>query len=164
MKPKISVLQCDSARDSVISRGLALKRRAALSIVEVLVACSVMIIAFGGMVGSMVLINRQAFLSRLHTNARMAVQRNIDQALGEKFTDQTTPAILAITTTTGAVWDDDGGGDNKVTLITRDGTTTALASGVITRRVLSIANPNGADVRSVEFAIAYSYRGRSYNF
>jgi hypothetical protein len=123
-----------------------------------------MIIAFGGMIGSMVLINRQAFLSRLHTNARMAVQRNIDQALGEKFTDQTTPSILAITAAAGEVWDDDGGGDNKVTLIVRDGTTTPLASGVVTRRVLSIANANGADVRSVEFTIAYDYRGRSYNF
>ena len=133
------------------------------SILETLVACAIVVSAFGGMMHASVVFNRHAAFSRMQTNARAVVQRNIDQALSEKFTLQSNPAILAITGTTGAVWDDDGGGDSKVAVV-QNGTGTVTSYGTLTRTVTSITNTNGADIRSIRFALSYAYRGKTYSY
>jgi type II secretory pathway pseudopilin PulG len=134
------------------------------TLVEVIIACGIIVISFGALMQVLLQLNRQALLSRVQTNARMVVQRNIDQALAEKFTLTVTPPILAITSASGVTWDDDGGGDNRVSITVENGTTTATTLGTLTRTVTAVANANGADIRLVRFSIAYNYRGRPYTF
>lgn len=132
--------------------------------VEVMIACAVIVMAFGAVMQALLQFNRQALLSRVQTNARMVVQRNIDQALAEKFTFTETPAILALTPPSGSTWDDDGGGDNRVAITVENGTNIATTLGTLTRTVTAVANTSGADVRLVQFSISYSYRGRPYTY
>ena len=105
--------------------------------------------------------NRLAAASRVLTAARSVVQRNIDTALTTTFTQATTPTILATTASTGQVWDDDGGADNVVQIAVQDNNTAIVASGVLTRTVLAIANTDNAVVLKVTFSLTYTYRGRT---
>ncbi len=152
---------------SPTSYGLISQRSLAnkgFTLVEVIIACGIIVISFGTMMQVLLQLNRQAILSRVQTSARMVVQRNIDQALAEKFTVSVIPSILAITSASGVTWDDDGGGDNRVSITVQNGTTTATTLGTLTRTVTAIANANGADVRLVRFSVAYNYRGRPYTY
>jgi hypothetical protein len=108
--------------------------------------------------------NTQAVSSRLRTSARAVVQRNIEQALTQKFTLSVTPAILALTSPGGVTHDDDGGADNLVSICTEDGTGVATVRGTLTRTVTPIANPNGADIRQITFALAYPNGGKTHSY
>jgi hypothetical protein len=105
--------------------------------------------------------NRFAAAGRVLTAARAVVQRNIDTALTTSFTQASTPAILATTPATGTVYDDDGGGDNTVQISVQDNNTAVVASGVLTRTVLSYSNTDNAVILQVTFSLTYSYRGRT---
>ena len=104
--------------------------------------------------------NRMGAASRVLTAARAVVQRNIDTALTTTFTQASTPSILATTPTTGQVWDDDGGADNTVQIAVQDNNTSIVATGVLTRTVLQIANSDNAVVFQVTFSLTYTYLGR----
>lgn len=113
---------------------------------------------------SLLFMNRAAALSRLRTNARIVVERNILQALSIPYTGTTAPGILAITSTTGDVVDDDGGGDGLIDVMTQDSTGPVLVRGTLTRIVSAVANPYSTDIRRVTFRLDYRYGGKDYNY
>jgi prepilin-type N-terminal cleavage/methylation domain-containing protein len=140
------------------------RRSSGFSLVEVVVAAAVLAIVFMGAMQGFLFANKRAVASRLRTSARAVVQRNIEQALTQKFTISVTPAILAITSPTGISYDDDGGGDNLVSICTEDGTGIATVRGTLTRAVTAVTNPNGADIRRVTFTLSYTEGGKSRSY
>lgn len=147
-------------RGSPISRC----RRAAFTLVQVMIATG--IIALAGLAGvqALFLVNRKAAAMRMTTNARAVVQRNIDTALGVPFSAAQQPAILAITPSGGTVYDDDGNGDNLVNVVLmRDGTD-VLVYGTLTRIVTAEPNGQNVDLRRITFQLDYSYRGQPYTY
>ncbi len=129
---------------------------------ESMVAAAVLALVIVGTSQALLIANRNAAASRVLTGARAVVQRNIDKALTTTFTQASTPAILAITPANGQVYDDDGGADNTIQIAVQDNGTAVVASGVLTRTVVAIANSDNADVRQVTFGLTYTYRGRTH--
>lgn len=129
-----------------------------MTIVEIAMGMAVLGIVATGALASFITLNKNAVRTRIMTNAKEVVQRNIETAVGLPFLSTSTPAILATTGTTGAVWDDDGGSDNLITIYTsRDGT--QKVTGTLTRTVRPEPNSANADVRRVTFHLDYSIFG-----
>ena len=133
----------------------------AFMLAESLVAAAVLGLIIVVTTHALLTANRWAAASRVLTGARAIVQRNIDTALTTTFTQASEPAILMTTPIAGQVWDDDGGADNTVQIAVQDNGGIILATGVLTRTVLSIANPDNAVVRQVTFSLNYTYLGRN---
>lgn len=132
-----------------------------LTIVESAIAVAVLGIVAASAIATLLTLNRYAVSTRLMTNAREIVQRNIECAAGAPFTSTSVPAILA--TANNAVWDDDGGGDNLETIYTsRDGT--SKITGTLLRTVTAESNSAGADIRRVKFHLNYLLSGRSLSY
>lgn len=112
---------------------------------------------------AMILLNRQAMLSRIQTNARVVVQRNIERALAEKFTPTQIPPILELTGAAGKLWNDDGS-NAPVAVVVESGGSAVTIPGILNRIVTQIANPNGADIRRVTFSLSYPFRGRTLSY
>ena len=136
----------------------------AFTITEVLVASMVLLISYIALTQSFVVMNRRAAASRLLTNARVIVERNIAQALSVPFTTTAQPAILATTVAAGVTYDDDGNGDNQVNLMVQDSSGTVQIKAVLTRIVTVVANPESADLRRVTFRVAYIYGAKNYTY
>ena len=134
------------------------------TITEVLVASLVLLISYIALTQSFVVMNRRAAASRLRTNARVIVERNIAQALAVPFTSTVIPAILATTSSSGLTYDDDGNGDNQVNLMVQDSSGTVQLKAVLTRIVTAVSNPENTDIRRVTFRVNYSYRMKDYIF
>ena len=134
------------------------------TITEVMVASLVLLISYIALTQSFVVMNGRAAASRLSTNARVVVERNIAQALSVPFTATVIPGILATTSGTGATYDDDGNGDNQVNLMVQDSSGAVQIKGVLTRIVTAVANPESADLRRVTFRVAYTYRTKNYTY
>ena len=129
-----------------------------MTIVEIAIGVAVLGIVAAGAMASFITLNKNAVRTRIMTNAKEIVQRNIESAEGLPFTTGSTPTILATTTTSGAVWDDDGGGDNLINIYTsRDGT--QQVTGTLTRIVTAEPNAANADLRRVTFHLDYSIFG-----
>ncbi|MEO6741449.1 MAG: hypothetical protein ABIP20_14460 [Chthoniobacteraceae bacterium] len=137
-----------------------LRLRAGIMLAETLVAAAILAMVTVGASHALLTANRIAASSRVLTGARAVLQRNIDTALVSTFTQNTVPAILAITPTAGQLYDDDGGFDNTVQISVQDNGTAVVASGTLTRTVLAVANADSADIRQVTFTLQYTYRGR----
>ena len=136
----------------------------AFTITEVLVASLVLLISYIALTQSFTVMNRRAAVSRLTTNARVIVERNIAQALSVPFSASVQPAILAPTSASGTAYDDDGNGDGQVNLMVQDSSGAVQIKAVLTRIVTAVANPEGADLRRVTFRVAYTYRTRNYSY
>jgi prepilin-type N-terminal cleavage/methylation domain-containing protein len=141
------------------SRGVA-----GFTLVEMLIAAGILCMVAIASTQAMVVSNRWAAATRMRTNARAVVQRNIDQALAVPFSSTQVPTILAITSSTGAVYEDDGNGDNKVDVVVQDSSGSVLVQGMLTRIVTAVANSENADIRRVTFRVAYLFRGRPYTY
>ena len=129
-----------------------------MTIVEIAIGVAVLGIVAAGGLASFITLNKNAVRTRIMTNAKEVVQRNIETAVGLPFLSTSTPTILATTGTAGAVWDDDGGGDNLITIYTsRDGT--QKVTGTLLRIVRPEPNTTNADVRRVTFHLDYSIFG-----
>ena len=129
-----------------------------MTIVEIAMGMAVLGIVAAGALASFITLNKNAVRTRIMTNAKEVVQRNIETAVGLPFLSTSTPAILATTGTAGAAWDDDGGGDNAITIYTsRDGT--QKVTGTLLRIVRPEPNSASADVRRVTFHLDYSIFG-----
>ena len=128
---------------------------------ESMVAAAILALVIVGTSQALLVANRLAAAARVLTAARSVVQRNIDTALTSTFTQASTPAILATTPATGTVWDDDGGGDNTVQISVEDNNTAIVATGVLTRTVVALANSDNAPILQVTFSLTYTYRGRA---
>ena len=138
-----------------------LRKSAGILLIEAIIATAALALVIVGASQALLIANRIAATSRVLTAARSVVQRNIDTALTTTFTQATVPAILATTPATGTVWDDDGGGDNTVQIAVQDNNTAVVASGVLTRTVVALANADNAVVLQVTFSLTYTYRGRA---
>jgi hypothetical protein len=145
-------------------RGFHLGQRArscaGILLMEAMVAVAILGLVAVGATHALLTANRLAASSRVWTSARAVVQRNLDTALTITFTQTSVPPILAFTSGAGEVWDDDGGSDNTVQIAVQDGPGLVVASGVLTRTVTAVANPDNADIRRVTFRLDYQYRGR----
>lgn len=140
-----------------------LKRSAeeGITLVEVAIGAALIALIATAAIIALVLLNKNAVSTRIMTNAREIVQRNIEAAVGTPFTATNIPPILA--PATNAVWDDDGGGDNLETIYTsRDGT--AKVTGTLLRTVAAEPNSVGADIRRVTFRLNYSLYGRPLSY
>lgn len=145
---------------STLGNLMRLRQRAGIMLAETLVAAAVLAIVTVGTSQALLIANRIAAASRVLTGARAVLQRNIDTALVSTFTQNTEPAILAITPAGGAVYDDDGGFDRTIQIAVQDNGTAVVASGTMTRTVLAVANADSAVIRQVTFTLQYTYRGR----
>src|SRR5262249_18172524 len=134
-------------------------RERGLTFVEIAVSVALLGVVFATVLGTLVVLNRNATSTRLMTNAREIVQRNIETAMGVPFSTSNIPSILAITTTSGQSWDE-GTGNNQITVYTsRDGTMKVY--GTLTRIVTTEANSLGADIRRVTFRLNYTLFNRN---
>jgi prepilin-type N-terminal cleavage/methylation domain-containing protein len=132
-----------------------------MTLVEIAIGVAVLGLVATAAIATLMILNKNAVSTRIMTNAREIVQRNIETAVGSPFTSSNVPAILA--TANNAVWDDDGGGDNLETIYTsRDGT--AKVTGTLLRTVSAEANAAGADIRRVTFHLNYSVFGRPLSY
>ncbi len=132
-----------------------------LSLVEALVALTLLVTTAITATHSFLVTNRIAAANRILTSARAILQRNIDNALTQRWDSTTTPSILALTSAGGSVFDDDGGVDNQVALLVQvdGGTTTTLLKGTLNRIVTEV-NPQ---IRRVTFRLTYTYQRRNYS-
>ena len=132
-----------------------------MTLVEIAIGLAVLGLVAAAAIATLMVLNKNAVSTRIMTNAREIVQRNIEGAVGAPFTSTSIPTILG--TATGTVWDDDGGGDNLETIYTsRDGTT--KITGTLLRTVQTEANAVGADIRRVTFHLDYSLFGRPMSY
>lgn len=116
---------------------------------------------------------RYAASSRVLTNARMVVQRNINACAGIAFSGTaSTPALLALTASGGEVCSDDGV-DGVTTQTVQIGGTGSVAtvSGTLRRIVTSepvtvsgTAVNSSVVVRRITFQIDYDYLSRHYTY
>jgi hypothetical protein len=134
-----------------------------VTIVEIAIGTALLGLVAAAAIATLVVLNKNAVSTRIATNAREIVQRNIEAATGSPFTSSNVPSILAITNSIGAYWDDDGGGDNRENIYTsRDGT--VKVTGTLLRTVRSETNDVSADIRRVTFHLDYSMYGRPMSY
>jgi prepilin-type N-terminal cleavage/methylation domain-containing protein len=132
-----------------------------MTLVEIAIGLAVLGLVAAAAIATLMVLNKNAVSTRIMTNAREIVQRNIEGAVGAPFTATSIPPILG--TAAGAVWDDDGGGDNLETIYTsRDGTT--KITGTLLRTVQTEPNAVDADIRRVTFHLNYSLFGRPMSY
>lgn len=135
--------------------------RGALTIIESVVAVAILGVVAAAAIATLASLNKFAAGSRIMTNARQIVQRNIEAAIAAPFSAGSVPAILQ--NATNAVWDDDGGGDNLETIyVSRDGT--SKVTGTLYRTVTAEPNAAGADIRRVNFRVSYTLFGRPLSY
>jgi hypothetical protein len=134
-----------------------------MTIVEIAIGTGLLALVATGAFASLMVLNRNAARTRIMTNAKEIVQRNIEAAVGLPFSTTNEPPILAKTTTGPVVWDDDGGGDNLETIyISRDGT--QKITGQLWRTVQTEVNSAGADVRRITFHLDYNIFGKPASY
>ena len=141
----------------------ARRRECGLTFVEIAVSLALIGLVFATVLGTLIILNRNATSTRLMTNAREVVQRNIETAVGVPFTTSNVPSILAITPDTGTNWDEGIPGNDPVTIYTsRDGT--LKITGTLLRIVTAEANSLSADIRRVTFRLTYTLYGRNLSY
>lgn len=134
-----------------------------MTLVEIVIGAALLALIAATAIGSLVILNKHAVSSRIMSNAREIVQRNIEAAVGYPFTSAIEPNILKITSASGTPWDDSGGTAQVTVYTSRDGTGPTL-KGTLTRTVLAEANPPGADIRRVKFHLDYTLFNRALSY
>lgn len=134
-----------------------------LTLVEIAVSIAVLGLVFATVLGTLIILNRNAASTRLMTNVREIVQRNIEAAVGVPFTTSNVPPILAITSSSGAAWDEGISGNNPVNIFTSRDATTKI-TGTLLRIVTAEPNSLSADIRRVTFRLSYSFYGRNLSY
>jgi len=133
---------------------------------EIIVSATVLCLAVTGSLTALVSLNRNAAATRLLTNARAVVQRNVDTALTVPYasgTNSTIPPILAITSASGATYSDDNAAP-AVNIDLAGAQGTPLVTGTLTRTVTAVSNSLNATILQITFAINYTYRSRNYSY
>jgi hypothetical protein len=159
---------------SVFSRGPARANRG-FALLEICFAVIFAALMGAVLIRSLLQSERYAASSRLLTNARVIIHRNINASTGIVFTGtSSTPDLLAVTSGSGVICDDDGSGSVTSPLeniqVLRSGTNVAV-SGTLRRIVTAepvIVSGTSADssvvVRRVTFQIDYDYRSHHYTY
>lgn len=135
-------------------------RESALTLVEVAVSIALLGLVFATVLGTLIILNRNAISTRLMTNVREIVQRNIETAMGVPFTSTSVPAILAITSSSGVAWDEGISGNNPVSIYTSRDSTQKM-TGTLFRIVTAEPNLPSANIRRVTFRLNYTLYGRN---
>lgn len=134
------------------------RKEGGFSLVEITVAAALIGLIAAAGIATLLVLNRNAVSTRIMTNAREIVQRNIEAAMGAPFSVGNVPTILTMPANK-VIWDDDGGGDNLETIYTsRDGAD--KVTGQLYRTVVAESNKPSADIRRVTFRLEYTFRGR----
>lgn len=135
-----------------------------MTLVEIAIGVALLGLVAAAAIATLMVLNKNAISTRLMTNAKEIVQRNIEKAVGVPFTTAGhTPSILVTTGSSGAPWDE-AGGSGLVTIYTsRDGTGPAV-QGTLTRTVTAEANTPNADIRRVKFRLSYTLFGRQIGY
>lgn len=132
-----------------------------MTLVEIAIAVALLGLVAAGAIATLVSLNKNAVSTRVMSSVREIVQRNIEAATGVPFTASTEPAILQ--TTNGPVAWDDSGGTNPVQIYSsRDGKLTI--TGDLKRTVTKESNPASADIRRINFRLAYKMFGRDLSY
>jgi type II secretory pathway pseudopilin PulG len=134
-----------------------------MTLVEIAIGVALLGLVATTALATLMVLNKNAVSTRLMTNAKEIVQRNIEKAVGVPFTSTGIPTILAPTVSGGVPWDE-AGGSLPVTIYTsRDGTGTPV-QGTLTRTVTAEANTPNADIRRVKFRLSYTLFGRQMGY
>ena len=134
-----------------------------LTLVEIAVSVALLGLVFATVLGTLIILNRNAASTRLMTNVREIVQRNIEAAVGVPFTASNVPSILAITASNGEAWDEGISGNNPVSIYTSRDATTKI-TGTLLRIVTAEPNSLTADIRRVTFRLNYTFYGRNLSY
>jgi hypothetical protein len=134
-----------------------------LTLVEIAISVALLGLVFATVLGTLIILNRNAASTRLMTNVREIVQRNIEAAVGVPFTASNIPSILAITASNGAAWDEGISGNNPVSIYTSRDSTTKI-TGTLLRTVTAEPNSLNADIRRVTFRLDYAFYGRNLSY
>lgn len=134
-----------------------------MTIVEIAIGVALLGLIAAAAIAALTVLNKNAASTRVMSNAREIVQRNIEAAMGSPFTSSTEPAILKTTGASGTAWDDAGGNGQVTIYSSRDGTAIPV-KGTLTRTVTTETNTPGADIRRVKFSLAYSLFGRPMTY
>jgi type II secretory pathway pseudopilin PulG len=156
----MSLLMLSAQQTGIQSRRA---RPQGFTLVELMVATAVIIIVGIAGVQALAMMNSKAAAMRILNNARAAVQRNIDTAMGVPYTVAAVPAILAITPATGTVYVDSGAGNLENVVLMSNGTT-PLVQGTLTRTVVAQANSENQALLSITFSLTYTYRKHNYTY
>lgn len=163
-----------------VTLGIATGRRMrGFTLMEVMFAMTVAILMGATIIESLLFSQRIAARTRLYTNARAIVQRNLDAATGVAFTGTACASgtsILKITGTAGLSCDDDGGtgvlSENIQVLKSGSNVAVTVVSGTLTRIVSSepvyvtgttSADPNALVMR-ITFKVDYDYLSHHYTY
>ncbi len=143
-------------------------RERAVTIVEVAVGTALLGLVSASALATLMILNKNSVSTRLMTNVREVVQRNIETAIGVPFSSGNAPPILAITSANGTTWDD-GTGNPVPIYKSRDWDDTTNAgtlklTGTLTRIVTAEPNTPGADIRRVTFRVDYLLYGRALSY
>ena len=142
---------------------LRLHSSRALALVEVAVSVALLGLVFATALGTLTILNKNAVSTRLMTNVREIVQRNIETAVAVPFTSANVPAILALTSSSGVAWDEGISGNDPVTIYTsRDGT--MKMTGTLLRIVAAEPNAVSGDIRRVTIRLNYTLYGRNLSY
>jgi prepilin-type N-terminal cleavage/methylation domain-containing protein len=136
-------------------------RQKGFTLVELMIAAAVILIVGIAGVQALAMMNSKAAAMRIFNNARAAVQRNIDTAMGVPYTTTSVPAILATTPATGTVYVDSGSGSLETVVLMSNGST-PLITGTMTRTVVAQPNSESQALLSITFSLTYTYRKHNY--
>ncbi|HWL52945.1 MAG TPA: hypothetical protein VNQ90_10950 [Chthoniobacteraceae bacterium] len=154
--------------------GANLHRRSAtagITLIEAVTAMAVTAIISAAAIGSLLTSQTLAARTRLLTNARVLVQRNIDTALVVPFTSTNVPPILTLTSPEGAPFSDDATdstGESVPVALNSEGD--PIVTGTLTRIVTNLNNSEKPSdvaatvIRRVTFRINYTYLDRPYQY
>lgn len=139
-------------------------RVAAFSLVEVMIACSLLAITAAATIGTLIRLNYNASLSRLQTSATTIAQERIDRILQDGPFDlrkNQIPAVLATGTQT-------IGSENNPTIpvYTDPDTNKVVVYGWMTSSVTETEHPYGfskVKVRTADVTVNYQFRGKPYS-
>jgi type II secretory pathway pseudopilin PulG len=140
-----------------------LSKLAAISLVEVMVACGLLAITAAAAVGTLIRMNHRAALSRLQTGASTVAQDRIDRILEDGPFDprkNKIPDVLVVGTQT-------TGSDTNPTIpiYTDTATNSVVVYGWMTSTVTESVRPYGpwqVMVRTADVTVGYRFRGKPY--
>lgn len=145
------------------SRAIPARSEAGMSLVEIAIGVGLVGLIAAAGIATLMVLNKNAVSTRLMTNAKEIVRRNIERASGVPFASVSPPSILATTSSSGVPWDEAGGSGPVTIYTTRDGTGPSV-QGTLTRTVTAEPNTPNADIRRVNFRISYSLFGRQMSY
>ena len=141
-----------------------------MTLVEIAIGIGALGLVAAGAIATLMVLNKNAVSTRIMTNAKEIVERNIEAAVGVPFSSTNIPAILALTSE--VAWNDGTGTGSPPTVPiykSRDWNDSANTGsmnipGILYRTVTAENNTPGADIRRVKFRLVYNLYGRTLSY